>query len=128
MEKIVIAATARTPSFEFDPQAGTLRLAGESYPEDPTKFFAGPMAGVYAFLQQRHEGPLRFKFELAYFNSSSAKVIMDLFSAIEASAEAGNDVTVEWFHAEDDDNMKELGEEFSEELVKTRFEMRILAA
>ena len=41
--------------------------------------------------------------------------------AIEEAAQAGNDMSVEWHYAEDDDNMQELGEEFSEELQTAQF-------
>lgn len=123
MEKILIEATARTPKFDFDPAQRTLVLSGESYPEDPTKFFAEPMAQVYEFLKEKHDGQVRFSFQMTYFNSSSAKVLMNLFSALEDCASAGNEVLIEWHHADDDDNMRELGEEFSEELVNAKFSM-----
>ena len=48
---------------------------------------------------------------------------MDLFTAIEDSANRGNLVKVEWYYISDDDNMKELGEEFSEELSHAKFEL-----
>ncbi len=123
MEKILIDATARTPKFDFDPDQRRLILSGESYPEDPPKFFAEPLTKVREFLKLKHEGVVHFSFQMTYFNSSSAKVIMDLFSALEESATEGNDVLIEWHHADDDDNMRELGEEFSEELVKARFQL-----
>jgi hypothetical protein len=123
MEKILIEATARTPNFDFDPEQRTLVLTGESYPEDPQKFFAPLLVTVMDFLKQTHDGPVQFKFQMTYFNSSSAKVMMDLFSAVEESATQGNDVLIEWHHADDDDNMRELGEEFSEELVNAKFKL-----
>ena len=49
--------------------------------------------------------------------------MMDLFSALEDCATEGNDVMIEWHHADDDDNMRELGEEFSEELVNAKFKL-----
>ncbi|MEY4013974.1 MAG: hypothetical protein RLZZ290_838 [Pseudomonadota bacterium] len=127
MDKISIAATARTPAVEFDPQARTFVLSGESYPEDPFKFFADPLASINAFLQESHDGPVHFEFRLTYFNSSSAKVLMDLFCTLEESAERGNDVSVDWVYAEDDDNMLELGEEFSEELSHAKFTLKAIA-
>jgi hypothetical protein len=63
------------------------------------------------------------QFKLKYFNSSSAKVLLDLFMAIETAAERGNKLTIEWHYAEDDDNMRELGEEFSEELSQAEFKL-----
>jgi len=123
METILIEATARTPKFDFDPEKRTLILSGESYPEDPQKFFAAPLVTIREFLKQKHDGLVQFNFQMTYFNSSSAKVMMDLFSALEDCATEGNDVMIEWHHADDDDNMRELGEEFSEELVNAKFKL-----
>lgn len=121
MTTIDIQATARTPKVSFDEAQGMFLLEGESYPEDTKKFYDEPLAQVYSFLQGKHSQPCKFVFQLKYFNSSSAKVLMDLFMAIEESAQSGNDMTVEWHYAEDDDNMQELGEEFSEELSQAKF-------
>ncbi len=121
MDMIDIPATARTPLLCFKPAEGHFLLEGESYPEDTKKFYDSPLASVYSYLQQGALPPSTFVFRLKYFNSSSAKVLMDLFVAIEESARAGNTMSVEWHYAEDDDNMQELGEEFSEELQTAQF-------
>lgn len=121
MQNIDIQATARTPLISFNPTQGQFLLEGESYPEDTKKFYDEPLSHVYSFLEGQHSQACKFVFKLKYFNSSSAKVLMDLFMAIEESANAGNDMLVEWHYAEDDDNMQELGEEFSEELSKAKF-------
>lgn len=121
MEKIDIPATARTPRLTFDPAACQFLLEGESYPEDTKKFYDTPLSHVYAFLETGAPAASVFVFRLKYFNSSSAKVLMDLFLAIEEAAARGHDLKVEWHHAEDDDNMQELGEEFSEELNQAKF-------
>ena len=123
MEKIDIAATARTPLLSFDPATGQFLLDGESYPEDTKKFYDAPLSHVYSFLEESVPSKAVFSFKLKYFNSSSAKVLMDLFLAIEESASRGNPFKIEWHYASDDDNMQELGEEFAEELDKAEFEM-----
>jgi hypothetical protein len=123
MEKIDIAATARTPHLSFDPETGAFLLEGESYPEDTKKFYDAPLSNVYSYLETDVETKAIFAFKLKYFNSSSAKVLMDLFIAIEESAARGNQFKIEWHYAADDDNMQELGEEFAEELDKAEFAM-----
>jgi len=123
MEKFDIAATARTPHLSFDPETGTFVLEGESYPEDTKKFYDAPLSNVYSYLENDTETNALFSFKLKYFNSSSAKVLMDLFLAIEESASRGNHFKIEWHYAADDDNMQELGEEFAEELDKAEFSM-----
>lgn len=123
MEKFEIAATARTPLMSFDPVVGKFVLEGESYPEDTKKFYDAPLSNVYSYLETDSEVHAVFSFKLKYFNSSSAKVLMDLFLAIEEAASRGNHFKVEWHYASDDDNMQELGEEFAEELDKAEFAM-----
>jgi len=123
MSHFDIAATQRTPHLLFDIEQGVFLMEGESYPEDVKAVFDVPMAAVSRHLSGRFEQEMVFAFKLKYFNSSSAKVLMDLFLAIEESAQNGNVLRVEWHHEADDDNMQELGEEFCEELNLAKFEI-----
>lgn len=116
-----IAATERSPAIRFDYAQNDFLVAGESYPEDVNSFFGPLMETMETHLADLSDAAVKFVFELQYFNSSSAKVIMRLFDALEACAEAGNDVTVIWRHDIDDDNMQELGEEFGEDLEAATF-------
>lgn len=123
MDNIDILPTTRTPSLKLNFDTCEFLLEGESYPEDTTKFYSHPIDQVLTFLGAKQDKPVTFKFKLKYFNSSSAKVIMDLFTALEESAASGNSVKIEWHFVADDDNMEELGEEFSEELSLANFEL-----
>ena len=66
---------------------------------------------------------IRFNFDLIYFNSTTAKILMGLFETLDATATAGNSVTILWNYNEDDSNMEELGEEFGEDLISAKFVM-----
>lgn len=124
METIKINATERSPEVDFDFKAGHFVLRGESYPEDVTAFFGPLIEKFEAYLEDGERGEVRFDFELVYFNSSTAKVIMGLFDALDEAAEAGWKVTVTWVYESDDDNMMELGEEFAEDLKHARFVLK----
>ena len=52
MEKLTLAATARTPEIIFDPAAGKLLLDGESYPEDVSRFYQPVMEAVNTYLTE----------------------------------------------------------------------------
>jgi len=123
MDNIDISPTARTPGLKLNLDTCEFVLEGESYPEDTTKFYTQAIGQVIAFLSSKQDKLITCKFKLKYFNSSSAKVIMDLFTAMEESAASGNSVKIEWHYVADDDNMQELGEEFSEELKLANFEL-----
>lgn len=126
MESIKIEATERAPAIEFDFARNTFLIKGESYPEDVTEFFGPIMERLEGHLRGQSGASIDFIFELIYFNSSSAKVLMSLFDMLEEVAEEGNQVVVTWCYEEDDDNMQELGEEFGEDLEKATFNLKEL--
>ncbi len=123
METIQIQGTDRTPGILFDFDNHAFSLSGESYPEDVAEFYGTLIQQLTDYLGHLQGAALHFDFRLVYFNSSTAKVIMRLFEALEQAAQRGNRVVVNWYHEEDDDNMREMGEEFSEDLKTAQFNL-----
>lgn len=123
MENLMIAATERSPEVDFDFEAGRLSLKGESYPEDASSVFGPIFAALERFLKQAEGKEIRFDFSLIYFNSSSAKALMNMFQLLDHAAERGVKVVVNWFYAPDDETMQEFGEDFSEDLEHVTFNL-----
>ena len=111
----------RTPEIDFDFQNNSFRITGESYPENVYEFYAEPIEKFENHLAELRNASIRFIFELIYFNSSSARVIMELLNMMEKSALQGNQVSIYWVHDEEDDYMREIGEEFSEDVNSAQF-------
>ncbi|MBT6096209.1 MAG: DUF1987 domain-containing protein [Rhodospirillaceae bacterium] len=124
MENIKIKATDRSPEIDFDFAANVFTIRGESYPEDVTAFYGEVIDNLETHLEGLDGGSIVFNFELIYFNSSTAKVLMGLFDTLEETAEGEVDVTVNWYYDEEDDTMEELGEEFAEDLENATFNMK----
>ena len=122
MDNIKVAATERTPEIDFDFGAGVFAIKNESYPEDVTEFYGPIIEQLKIWLQDQNKTEITFNFELIYFNSSTAKVLMDLFDMLEEAA-SENNVIVNWVYEADDDNMEELGEDFGEDLENAAFNM-----
>lgn len=116
MDALTIEKTERSPEIYFDFDNNQYAIRGESYPEDVNEFYGPVMEKLEAHLNQLDGASVEFTFELIYFNSSSAKILMGLFELLDETAENGNRVHVTWTYEEDDDNMEELGEEFCEDL------------
>jgi hypothetical protein len=121
MDLINIAKTARTPQIDFNFSSNHFVIAGESYPEDVSAFYGPLLEKLSDFLDKLTSAEVSFRFELIYFNSSTAKVVMELFEALEEAATSGNQVAITWVYEAGDDNIKELGEEFAEELTNASF-------
>ena len=123
MPNFKIAATDRSPEVNFDFERNILRLKGESYPEDAAAFYGPVFAALDDYLARLGEGACSFEFELIYFNSSSAKVIMSLLEKLDRVASDGASVTITWHYDVEDDTMLELGEEFGEDIEHAQFRL-----
>lgn len=123
MDRIRIEPTERSPAVDFDFAAGRLRLEGESYPEDSAAFFAPLLNAVRDWLKANPGVPISLDISMAYFNSSSAKALMNLFQALEEAAVAGRTVIVNWHYHVDDDTMQEFGEDFGLDFRAAEFRM-----
>jgi len=124
MDSIRIEATERTPEIDFNFEKGTFSIKNESYPENVTEFYGPVIEPHKTWLYNQEGADIVFNFELIYFNSSSAKVLMDLFDMLDEAAD-DNKVTVNWIYDAEDDNMEELGEDFGEDLEEASFNMVI---
>jgi hypothetical protein len=122
MDNIKIDATERSPEINFDFSSNTFAITGESYPENISELYGPIIKALETHLEEQKGANITFNFELIYFNSSSAKVLMGLFDILDSAAE-DNQVVINWHFEEDDDNMEELGEEFGEDLENAKFNM-----
>lgn len=123
MENLTVAATERSPEISFDFAQGVLKLKGESYPEDASAVFGPIFAALHRFLSETALVDIRVEIELIYFNSSSAKALMNIFQMLERAAEEGRSITVDWIFAPEDETMREFGEDFREDLRHVAFNL-----
>ena len=120
MDNISIEQSERSPGVEFNFENNSFSLKGESYPEDVTAFYGPLLDSLEKHFDASNGAKISFTFDLVYFNSSTAKILMGLFDMLDEVAEK-SDVTVTWNYEADDDNMEEMGEEFGEDLEKATF-------
>ncbi len=120
MEKLHISPTEDTPEVVFDKSTGQFVLSGRSLPEDAASFYEP----ILSWLSSYSESPnpsTKFEMKLEYFNTASSKLLLDVLSALEDIEGA----KVVWYYFEDDEDMEEAGEEFSE-LVDVDFEFEVM--
>ena len=124
MENIKIEAGERSPKIICNWDEGIMEIIGESYPENVTEFYGPILSAMEKFLQSNREKMFTCIFELLYFNSSSAKVFMRIFDMFEEVSDSnGHKIKVLWRVDKEDDNMRELGEEFAEDIENIIFEI-----
>ncbi|MYM71969.1 DUF1987 domain-containing protein [Duganella sp. FT109W] len=115
MEPLFIAASPTSPEVDFRFDQHTLSIKGESYPENAAAFYGPVIARVKAYLDQCSDAEITVHVSLAYFNSSSTKMLFSFFEALNDAAMAGNQVRLNWYHDEDDDTILEFGQELQDD-------------
>ena len=120
MESISIQGTAKTPTVEFKPE-GTVVIKGRSIPENSIEFYKPLVDWLDAYTESPQE-ETEVNIQLEYFNTSSSKCILDVFKKLEVIHKGGNNVKINWFYEEDDEDMLEAGEDY-QSIIKVPFKM-----
>jgi len=121
MDPLFIAATPTSPEVDFRFPEHTLSLKGESYPENAAAFYGPVIEQLRRYLEACREQTITVHVSLAYFNSSSTKMLFALFEALNDAALAGNAVLLNWYRDEEDDTILEFGEELRDDFAALHF-------
>jgi hypothetical protein len=110
----------------LDPEKKIYEISGESRPSDVREFYDQIITWLIDFRweftnSKDFKEPINFSFHLAYFNSSSAKLILDICKILASLKLNGFNVTINWCYDPDDVDMLEVGKEISN-IVKVPFE------
>ena len=118
MQAINIESTEDTPKVILDASAGKFELSGRSLPEDAAEFYQPILNWLDEYAGSANDNTV-IEVKLEYFNTASSKLILDVLTKLEDI----DNVVVQWFYYEDDEDMEEAGEEFSE-LIDVEFELK----
>ncbi|OFZ73756.1 MAG: hypothetical protein A2508_03105 [Candidatus Lambdaproteobacteria bacterium RIFOXYD12_FULL_49_8] len=121
MNLFLIESSETTPQIRFDEEAHYLEIIGESYPENTAKFYNPLFDRITQYLATPGGKKLAVDLLLAYFNSSSLKVFMNLFDLLNEAAKKGAAIEVNWYFEAGNDLSQEYGLEFKEDLDALRF-------
>ena len=122
MEPLRIEATDETPKVVLDPANNAFEFSGKSLPEDVTTFYKPVLDWLDAYGNSPNPQTV-VNFKLLYFNTASSKLILDILFKLEELTEKGANISIKWHFQEDDEDMKEAGEEYGE-LVEMQFELQ----
>ncbi len=114
MENLHIEKTKYTMAVDFNQDTGVLEMEGSSYPENALDFFGPIINWIKNYIAQIHR-PIVMNIRLNYLNTSSTKCILDIFEILEQYYKTGGEVKIDWYYAEDDEDIMETGEELGED-------------
>jgi hypothetical protein len=112
MEKINIKATGVSPEVVFDYDRNEFFIRGKSVVTEVNSFYK-PMIDWLDDAKGKIDKRLDFVFDLEYFNIFSSKRILFILYKLRDLREEGADINVIWHFSMEDDEMKEVGEDFA---------------
>lgn len=122
MDILLIEETDHTPKVVLDHVQNKFEISGDSRPENARKFFEPILNWIDEYIKSADSSAQsNFEFKLEYFNSTSAKFILDLVLKLQEGNQANNLFRVKWYYDEMDVDMQESGEEF-ESMAEMEFE------
>ncbi len=116
--------TEDEPEMILDCEEGRFEFSGRSLPEDPGSLFDPVLEWVREYSQSPNEETV-IHFRLDYFNSSTARFLVEILQLFEDIRHSGNRVSVNWWYLEDDQMMEERGEEI-ESIIDLEFEYSMI--
>jgi hypothetical protein len=118
MKPLLIPETSTTPAVILDADKGIFEISGRSVADNPSAVYQPVMQWLNDYAREPRSTTL-FVFKLEYFNTASSKALLDIISALYLI----RNTKVLWYYREDDEYLKEAGEEFFE-LVNIPFEFK----
>lgn len=122
MNSLLIIQTIDSPEVILDSQENIFKISGESRPENAGLFYE-PILNwleeykkhIYWIKGEFNKTPkINFEFHLEYFNSTSAKYILDIMNVLSLmKKDEGIDIMMYWYYDEMDEDMLDSGKELS---------------
>ena len=113
--EIIIEPSSQTPGIEFHGD-GNLLLKGRSNPENANELYEP----LFDFVNELESPRVKFDVKLKYFNTASSKMMMQLFNYLEINKKI-QDIRINWYYEEGDEDSREVAEIFEENLSRSRF-------
>lgn len=122
-QPLEVPPTRYTPAVILDPENCVFEFRGVSMPADAREFY-GPIINWltnYRFCDNKTSS---INFYLDYFNTTSSKLLLELFLVLDKMYAKGAKVKIGWFYHEDDEELKEVGQEYAQ-LLRCPIELNI---
>ena len=88
-----------------------LSIEGRSIPENAVSFYEPVLAWIEQYLKSP-ETLTKVNFKIEYLNSSSNRFIYNILKALDEAYQKGTNIVVNWYYEEDDDTMRNTGNDF----------------
>ena len=121
MKKLFLKPENIIPGILLDPDSGKLKFFGKSCPEDVAEYYSSVFEWIDNYVKNPKKKTI-LEFYFSYFNTPSAMIILQIMTKMEDLVKSGKDVTIRWFYNENDEILKDAGEDYKT-IVDVKFEL-----
>jgi len=119
-----VEPTEVTPLIDFSSDTGELKITGKSFWEDVNSVYDPAIKWLKDNYITNPPASTTLVVELQYFNTATAKLLLDIFGVLEELLEKGKTAKVEWRYLEIDEDLEEAGEDYK---VMTKLPIELVA-
>ena len=112
-DRIYIPESKKNPELIFDKRKGYFYLGGRSMPYNANDFYIPVFKEVDEYLKSPND-ETKLVFKLEYLDSSSSQMVLALIYKFRTLFDKKKNLKVEWHYMEDDYDILEIGETYSE--------------
>ncbi len=112
MKTFTMTAKEYTPAVLLDANNGIIEIAGKSFPEDAARFYKPILRWIDEYITT----PIpvtQLNLKFSYYNTSSAKKILELIKKVAMLKKSGNKLDITWYYDEGDEDMLSAGNDYS---------------
>ncbi len=130
MRSLHVHRTETTPEVDFDPEANSFKICGESRPENIRKFYETIFDwfdDYFIFLSDSGIQPnINLQMAFEYFNTSTAKMIYDLLIRLSDNVKkTSGKIMITWQYDSLDEDILESGKEL-QRFTGLRFDFKLI--
>ena len=107
MNDLEVKGNWKSPSVSFNSN-GTLNIWGRSLPENALEVYK-PLFNWLDNYKQKPAQETNIEIKLEYFNTTSSKLIFEIFKKFEEIKNKGYKIAVKWYYETDDPDLEEEG-------------------
>ena len=113
MEPLKIEGSQDIPEVILDANSGRIEFSGRSLPENVKEVYNPILDWIDKYVENPKK-QTHIIFRLEYFNTATSKKILDIIDKLKEVMVDGNELSVDWYYIESDEDMLDTGESFSE--------------
>ena len=112
MSDINIKGSFNSPTILFNETEKRLIIEGRSTLEKPAIYYKPVIAKLDDLINVQFD-KLEVDFRIEYFNTTSSLVILDVLKHLQVLDTPGNKVIINWYYDQGDDDLLEIGKDYS---------------